>query len=134
LIKSDIFKFFVKRVCVLYFVLIIVCFLSKYQRIPMIVALTLSVLFSLLRFGILESVLRSLGNSGNKKSVIITNSVIYLFNLVIIGVMFVLAMRFGVHTLIATLVGTVSIVIVIMINAVTESLGITKNQYGQKVK
>ncbi|HEY5584560.1 MAG TPA: hypothetical protein VIK78_08715, partial [Ruminiclostridium sp.] len=64
----------------------------------------------------------------------IINLVIYLFNLVIIGVMIVLAMRFGVLTLIATLGGTLSISIIIMINAITEAFGITKNQYGQKVK
>lgn len=134
LIISSIFKFFVKRVCILYVVLIIVCFLSKHQRIPMIVALTLGVFFSLLRFGLLEAVLKHVGSSGNKNLAIITNLVIYLISLVVLAVMFVSAIRIGVYTFIAALVGSLSIIVIIMINAITEALGISKNQYGQKVK
>jgi hypothetical protein len=32
------------------------------------------------------------------------------------------------------LIGSLSSIIIIMINAITEALGITKNQFGQKVK
>jgi len=131
---SNILRFFVKRICILYVVLVIVCFLSKYQRIPMIVALTLGVLFSLLRFGLLESVLKYLGASGNKSLAIVANLMIYLVSLVIMGVMVVLSMRVGVYTFLTALVGSLSIIIIIMINAITEALGITRNQYGQKVK
>lgn len=131
---SNIIKFFVRRVCILYVALIIVCLLSKDQRIPMIVALTLSVFFSILRFALLESIIKFICASGNKNLAIIANLVIYLFSLVIIGVMVVLSMRVGVYTFIATLVGSLSIIIIIMINAITEALGITRNQYGQKVK
>lgn len=133
-IMSNILKFFIKRVCILYLVLIIVCLGSKYQRIPMIVALTVGVLFSILRFGLLESVLKYLGASGKKSLAIIINLVIYLLSLVIIGVMVVLAMRIGIYTFVAALIGALSITIIIMINAITEALGITRNQYGQKVK
>ncbi len=100
----------------------------------MIFALTAGVLFSLLRFAVLESVLKHLISLGNKKQAIITSLVIYLLNLVIIGITVILAMQFGVFTLIAALIGTLSILIIVMINAVTEAFGITKNQYGQKVK
>ncbi|HEY5582941.1 MAG TPA: hypothetical protein VIK78_00395 [Ruminiclostridium sp.] len=131
---SDILIFFVKRVCILYIVFFILCLLIKEQRISMLFALTAGILFSVLRFALLEAVLKLLGGGENKTIIIIINLVIYLFNLVIIGVMIVLAMQFGVLTLIATLVGTLSIPIIIMINAITEALGITKNQYGQKVK
>jgi len=131
---SDILNFFVKRVCILYIVFFILCLLIKEQRISMLFALTAGILFSVLRFALLEAVLKLLGGGENKTIIIIINLVIYLFNLVIIGVMIVLAMQFGVLTLIATLVGTLSIPIIIMINAITEALGITKNQYGQKVK
>lgn len=131
---SDILIFFVKRVCILYIVFFILCLLIKEQRISMLFALTAGILFSVLRFALLEAVLKLLGGGENKTIIIIINLVIYLFNLVIIGVMIVLAMQFGVLTLIATLVGTLSIPIIIMINAITEAFGITKNQYGQKVK
>jgi len=131
---SDILIFFVKRVCILYIVFFILCLLIKEQRISMFFALTASILFSVLRFALLEAVLKLLGGGESKTILIIINLVIYLFNLVIIGVMIVLAMRFGVLTLIATLGGTLSISIIIMINAITEAFGITKNQYGQKVK
>jgi len=118
----------------LYVVLIVVCFLSKYQRISMMVALTLCVFFSILRFGLLESVLKYLGASGNKNLAIIANLMIYVFSLAIIGVTVVLAMRIGVYTFLAALVGSLSIIIIVMVNAITEALGITRNQYGQKVK
>lgn len=131
---SELFSFFVKRVSILYVVSLILCFFINVQRVPMSVALTAGVLFSLLRFAVLESVLKHLIAVGNKRQAIITNLVIYLLNLVIIGITVVLAMQFGVYTLIAALAGTLSIQIIVMINAVTEAFGITKNQYGQKVK
>ncbi|MHB8062365.1 MAG: hypothetical protein ACYDG2_07005 [Ruminiclostridium sp.] len=100
----------------------------------MIVALTLSVFFSILRFGLLEAVLRSLGASGKKGFTIIATLMTYIFSLAIIGVTIVFAMRIGVYTFLAALVGSLSGIIIIMINAITEALGITKNQFGQKVK
>ena len=108
--------------------------MSKDQRISMILALTVSVLFSVLRFALLETVLKLLSGQVNKTLVIITSLMIYLFSLVIIGITLVFAMRIGFYTFIVALVGALSIVIIIMINAITEAFGITKNQYGQKVK
>ena len=134
MVMSDILRFFVKRVCIIYLLLLIVCFLSKSHRIPMILVLTLSVFFSILRFAILEAVLKHLGNSGKKKLAIITNLVLYLFSLVVIGIMLILAMRISVYSFIIVLVGACSIVIIVMINAITETMGITRNYYGQKVK
>ncbi len=99
----------------------------------MIIALTFGVFFALLRFAVLESVFRHL-SCANKNRAIVTNLVIYLLNIVIIGIMVILSMRYGLYTLIAALAGTLSISVIVMINAVTEALGITKNQYGQKVK
>ncbi|WP_244648279.1 hypothetical protein [Ruminiclostridium herbifermentans] len=44
-----------------------------------------------------------------------------------------LSLNFGIYTFIAALIGSLSIVIVTIINAITEALGITKNQFGEKV-
>jgi len=131
---SNILKFFVKRVVIFYILLIVVCFLSKYQRIPMVIALTLGVFFSLLRFYLLDFVLRYLGARRNKNLAVIASSMIYVFSLAIIGVTIVLAVRIGIYTFFAALIGSLSIIIIVMINAITEMLGITKNQFGQKVK
>jgi hypothetical protein len=131
---SDILKFFIKRVGILYILLLLACFLSKYQRIPMMVSLTLSVLFSLLRFGLLEFILRHLGGSGNKRLAVTASIVVYIFSLAVIGITIVFAIRIGVHTFFAALAGSLSVLAVLMVNAITEALGITKNQYGQKVK
>jgi len=131
---SDMLKFFIKRVGILYIFLMLVCFLIKYQTIPMMVSLTLGVLFSLLRFGLLEFILRYLGRSGNKRLAIIATIMVYISSLAIIGITIVFAMRIGVYTFFAALVGSLSVVIILMINAITEALGITRNQYGQKVK
>lgn len=100
----------------------------------MIAALTIGVLISLLRFAVLESVLRHLLSIANKKQAVFINLVIYLLNLVIIGITVVLAMQFGIYPFLAALAGILSILIIVMINAVTEAFGITKNNYGQKVK
>ena len=100
----------------------------------MVILLTLSVFFSILRLALLESVLKFLGAGGNKRLAIIANLMIYLFSLVIIGITLVLAMRIGFYSFIVALVGALSVIIIVMINAITEALGITKNQYGQKVK
>jgi hypothetical protein len=56
-----------------------------------------------------------------------------VFGLIIIGITVVFAFNFGVYTFVAALIGSLSIVIVIIINAITEALGITKNQFGEKV-
>lgn len=127
-------RFFVKRICILYIVFLIVFFLSKNQRIPMILVLTFGVLFSILRFWLLESVLKQVVGRGKKSLAIIANMMVYLFSLVVVGGIVVIAIRIGIYTVIAALVGTLSIPIIIMINTITEALGITKNQYGQKVK
>ncbi len=100
----------------------------------MIAALTVGVLISLLRFAVLESVLRHLLSGANKKRAIAINIVIYLLNLVIIGITVVFAMQFGIHTFLAALGGILSSLFVIMLNAITEVFGITQNHYGQKVK
>lgn len=100
----------------------------------MIAALTIGVLISLLRFAVLESVLGHLLSGANKKKAIAINIVIYLLNLVIIGITVVFAMQFGVHAFLAALGGILSILFVIMVNAITEAFGITQNHYGQKVK
>ncbi|AEY64574.1 hypothetical protein [Clostridium sp. BNL1100] len=81
----------------------------------------------------LESVLKHLGDGINKTVAVVLNLVLYLFNLGIISVTIVFALRMGVHTFFAALTGTLSVMIVIVLNVITETLGITKNQFGQKV-
>lgn len=126
-------KFFIKRVFILYFVLTIACFFSKYQRISMVFTLTLSVLFSLLRFWLLESMINYMGKNGKKTLAIIGSLMLYIFGLLIIGITAIFALNFGVYTFIAALVGSLSIVIITIINGITEALGITKNRFGEKV-
>ncbi len=130
---SNSIKFFSKRVLVVYLVALTVCFFEKHHKLPMIIILTVSVLFSLIRLAVLESVLKHLGESSNKTVAVVLNLVIYLLNLGIITITFVLAVRFGVNTLLAALTGTLSVMIVIILNTITEALGITKNQFGEKV-
>lgn len=131
---SDFLKFFVKRVCIFYAIALIICLIFSGHRLIMIAALTVGVLISLLRFAVLESVLRHLLSGANKKRAIAINIVIYLLNLVIIGITVVFAMQFGIHTFLAALGGILSSLFVIMLNAITEAFGITQNHYGQKVK
>lgn len=126
-------RFFVKRTGILYILLFGMCFLFGKQRIAMIVALTFGMSFALLRFAVLESVFGHLYGAGKKRAVI-TNLVIYLLNIVIIATMVMISMHYGLYTLVAALAGTFSIMIIVIINAVTEAFGITKNQFGQKVK
>lgn len=127
-------KFFVKRVVVFYTIALIICMVVKGPKLAMTVALTAGVLLSLLRFAVLEVVFKHLLGLAGKKQAVIINLFMYLLNLIIIGVTVVLAMQFGVHTFVAALAGILSVLIIVMINAVTEAFGITKNHYGQKVK
>ncbi|WP_242835596.1 hypothetical protein [Ruminiclostridium josui] len=87
----------------------------------------------MLRLAAFDFVLKNLCNGVKKKVAVALNLVLYLFNLGIITITFVLALNFGVYTLLAALTGTLSVVIVIMVNTITETLGITKNQFGEKV-
>ena len=127
-------KFFVKRVVIFYIIALVICLVIRGPKLVMVIALTSGVLLSLLRFAMLEAVFERLLGAAGKKTVIIIYLVIYLLNIVIIGTTVVLAMQFGVHSLMAALAGILSILIIVMINAITEALGITKNHYGQKVK
>lgn len=131
---SNILKFFVKRVAVFYGTTLIVCLAIRDQQLVMVTALTAGVLLSLFRFAVLESVFRHLIGTASKKQAVTVSLVIYLLNLVIIGITAVFAMQFGVYALGAALAGILSVLIIVMINAVTEAFGITKNHYGQKVK
>jgi hypothetical protein len=74
-----------------------------------------------------------LGSNGKKTLTIIVSLMIYIFGLLIIGITAILALNFGVYTFIAALVGSLSIVIITIINGITEALGITKNLFGEKV-
>lgn len=130
---NNILKFFVKRVFVFYLIALFVCFFVKYHRLHMMIALTVSVLFALLRLVVLEAALRQFGVGTNKRVAIVFNLVLYLFNLAIIAITTILALHMGVYTLIAALAGTLSVMIIIVLNVITEALGITKNQFGQKV-
>jgi|GEM_PF-2107204 len=132
---SNNLTFFLKRVVVFYAIALIIVLVARGPKLAVIVALTAGVLLSLLRVAVLEALFNNLlGHAGKKQIIIIINLGIYLLNLVIVGVTLVIAMQFGVHTLVAALVGILSVQIVVMINAVTEAFGITKNHYGQKVK
>lgn len=99
----------------------------------MIIALTLGSFFSLLRFWLLESMIKYLSKNSNKTFAIVISLMFYVFGLIIIGIIVVLSLNFGIYTFIAALIGSLSIVIVTIINAITEALGITKNQFGEKV-
>lgn len=131
---SNILKFFVKRVVVFYAIALIIFMVVRGPKLAMIVALTAGILLSLLRVTVLEALFKHLLGFSGKKHVIVINLGIYFINLVIIGVAVVIAMQFGVHALMAALLGILSVMIIVMINAVTEAFGITKNHYGQKVK
>ncbi|WP_242981137.1 hypothetical protein [Ruminiclostridium sufflavum] len=89
--------------------------------------------FSLLRFGLLETMINYMCRSGNKTLTIVASLMIYVFGLLVIGITTVFALNFGVYTFIAALAGSLSIVIVTVINAVTEALGITKNRFGEVI-
>lgn len=127
---SNILKFFVKRVCIFYAIALIICLIFSEHRLIMIAALTIGVLVALLRFAVLESVLRYLLGGANKKRAVIISIVIYSLNLVIIGITVVFAMQFGIHAFVAALGGILSVLFVVMINAITEAFGITQNHYG----
>ncbi len=131
---SNILKFFVKRVAVFYGTTLIVCLAIRGQQLVMVTALTAGVLLSLFKFAVLESVFGHLIGTASKKQAVTVSLVIYLLNLVIIGITAVFAMQFGVYALGAAMAGILSVLIIVMINAVTEAFGITKNHYGQKVK
>lgn len=131
---SNIFRFFLKRACVFYTVALIICLAIGDQRLKMSVALTLGVLLSLLRLAIFDAILGVLIGQASKKQAVIISLVIYLLNLVIIGITIVFALQFGIQVFIAALTGILTIMIIVMINAITEAFGITKNHYGQKVK
>lgn len=131
---SNILKFFIKRVFILYIILLIVCFLIRNQRIPIIIVLTITVLFSIIRFAMLEGILKTIGPKANRNNAVIIIIMLYIFSLVIVGGMVVIAIRIGIYAIFAALIGSLAVEVIIMINSITEALGITRNQFGQKVK
>jgi hypothetical protein len=100
----------------------------------MIFALSMSIFFSLLRFALAERILKSLSGGVKKSGVILISLLFYMSNIIIIGLIIVLSLKTGGYTFIASLIGTFWVVIIIIINSLTEALGITRNQFGQKVK
>lgn len=131
---SNIFRFFLKRAGIFYTAALIICLAFGDQRLKMSVALTLGVLLSLLRLAIFDAILGVLISKASKNQAIFISIVIYLLNLVIIGITIVFALQFGIGVFIAALAGILSTMIIVMINGITEAFGITKNHYGQKVK
>lgn len=130
---SKMLKFFTKRVFILYVVLIVACFIMNNHRISMMLALTATTLFTLLRFALFEYLLTMIQSRTKSKTVSLCVA-LYILNLSVIGITIVIAVKISVSTFFAALAGSLLLVIVLMVNALTEALGITKNQFGQKVK
>lgn len=134
MVMSKIMKFFVIRLCFLYVVQFGVCLIINYQTIAMVIALTVGMLASMVKFSLLELIIKNLSVKEKNKNAIMVSIVLYILSLLVIGVNIVMSLRSGAFTFAAALIGTLSVIIVIIINAITEALGITKNHFGQKVK
>lgn len=130
---SNMLRFFVKRVFILYVVLIVACFLLNNHRISMVIALTATTLVTLLRFALFEYLLTMMQRRTKNKTFGLCVS-LYILNLAIIGALIVIAVKISIPTFFAALAGTFLLVVILMVNAMTEALGITKNHFGQKVR
>lgn len=102
------------------------------NRYSMAIAVTAGVALSILRFAAFERILIIAGVSKTKPFVMLVSIVWYLLNLGIILVIFAKSIQISFTTLLAALLGTLSFLIIIVINTVTETLGITQNQFGQR--
>lgn len=102
------------------------------NRYSMAVAVTAGVALSILRFAAFERILKIASVSKTKPFVMLISIIWYLLNLGIILVIFAKSIQISFTTLLAALLGTLSFLIIIVINTVTETLGITQNQFGQR--
>jgi hypothetical protein len=132
-IMSGLLRFLSIRCILLNLIAVVLTFLFfDNHRYSIAIAFTMGVALSVLRFAAFERILRVTTEATTKTFAILISIVWYLLNLGIILVLFAKSIQISFTTLIAALLGTLSFLIVIMINTVTEALGITKNQFGQR--
>ncbi|MCX8129562.1 MAG: hypothetical protein N3I35_05600 [Clostridia bacterium] len=129
MLNSKIEKFIVRRVLVLFFVLVIVDLVFLHHKWFILLGLILGSLFSVFKFSSTATMyMRFLGHH-DKNTVIMRSILKYILNQLATVALLVVSILFNFYLFIGTTAGILLVPSVLFINALTEGFGITHNNF-----
>ena len=127
-------RFFIIRLVILSCVAILIIIITQRQStIAAIIFFLSGVVLSAIRISILEGILKRLTNICTKKQLVLQSVFWYILSLLAIALLLIMSARVSIVTMICALIGVLSLVIIVILNTITELIGVTHNQFGSKL-
>jgi len=127
--KNKLQKFIFRKVLILFFLLSILSLVFMQNKLIIVSGILLGTVFSLLRFSYMGNTFYSLlmlkNPSMNVNKSILRYIILQLFTIVFL----VILAKYNILYLVSSVVGILSVSLVVVVNSVTEGLGITKNNF-----
>ncbi len=127
-------RFFIIRLIILSCVAIVIILITQRQNTFASILLFLAgVVLSGIRLSVLEYILKGLTNVCTKNQLILQSIFWYVLSLLAIALLLIVSVRVSISSMICTLIGVLSLVIIVLLNTFTEVTGVTHNQFGSKL-
>ena len=127
-------RFFILRLIILSFVAIVIIFITQRQNTFASILLFLAgVVLSGIRLSMLEYILKRLTNVCTKNQLVLQSIFWYVLSLLAIALLLIVSVRISISSMICALIGVLSLVIIVLLNTITEVTGVTHNQFGIKL-
>lgn len=127
-------RFFILRLIILSFVAIVIIFITQRQNTFASILLFLAgVVLSGIRLSMLEYILKRLTNVCTKNQLVLQSIFWYVLSLLAIALLLIVSVRISISSMICALIGVLSLVIIVLLNTITEVTGVTHNQFGSKL-
>ena len=127
-------RFFILRLIILSFVAIVIIFITQRQNTFASILLFLAgVVLSGIRLSMLEYILKRLTNVCTKNQLVLQSIFWYVLSLLAIALLLIVSVRISISSMICALIGVLSLVIIVLLNTITEVTGVTHIQFGIKL-
>lgn len=127
-------RFFILRLIILSFVTIVIIFITQRQNTFVSILLFLAgVVLSGIRLSVLEYILKGLTNVCTKNQLVLQSIFWYVLSILAIALLLIVSVRISISAMICALIGVLSLVIIVLLNTITEVTGVTHNQFGSKL-
>ncbi len=131
---SGLMRFFIIRLVILSCViLVIIVITQRHSTIAAIIFYLSGVVLSAIRISILEGILKRLTNICTKKQLVSQSIFWYILSLLAIALLLLMSVTVSIETMICALIGVLSLLIIIVVNTITELIGVTHNGFGSKL-
>ena len=127
-------RFFILRLIILSCVAIVIILITQRQNTFASILLFLAgVVLSGIRLSVLEYILKRLTNVCTKNQLVLQSIFWYVLSLLAIALLLIVSVRISISSMICALIGVLSLVIIVLLNTITEVTGVTHNQFASKL-